>query len=109
MRKVGCDVVASGYFLDGSMIERRGGRKIDERGEARLESLSGTAVMEFRGRRHVVRLGNLSDSGAMVIFAHQPNIGEKLGLHLLDRGLVWAQVRWAGDGRIGLQFDVALG
>jgi hypothetical protein len=33
-----------------------------------------------------------------------PNIGERLILHLLDQGLVTAQVRWVKDGRIGLSF-----
>lgn len=86
------------------MVERSNARSIDERIEARLPAASGTAVLEFRGRRHVVRLGNLSSSGAMVIFGHTPNIGEKLCLQLLDRGVVWAQVRWVKDGKIGLSF-----
>jgi hypothetical protein len=42
----------------------------------------------------------------MVVFPHTPNIGERLALQLLDRGLVWAQVRWVKDGRIGLSFAV---
>jgi len=96
--------VASGYFLDGGMIPRSEKRSIDERTEARHPSLSNTAVLEFRGRKHVVRLVNVSSSGAMVIFPHIPNIGERLLLHLLDQGLVTAQVRWVKDGRIGLSF-----
>ena len=60
--------------------------------------------MEFRGRKHVIRLMNLSKSGAMVVFPHTPNIGERLTLQLLDRGLATAQVRWVKDGRIGLSF-----
>jgi len=96
--------VASGYFLDGGMIPRSETRRIDERGEIRSSSTSSTAVLEFRGRKHVVRLVNVSGSGAMVIFPHQPNIGERLSLQLLDRGLVSSQVRWVKDGRIGLSF-----
>ncbi|HYX45489.1 MAG TPA: PilZ domain-containing protein, partial [Sphingomicrobium sp.] len=65
---------------------------------------SSTAVLEFRGRKHVVRLVNVSSSGAMVIFQHTPNIGERLMLQLLDRGLVSSQVRWVKEGRIGLSF-----
>jgi hypothetical protein len=96
--------VASGFFLDGSMIPRTEKRCIDERAEVRHPSLSSTAVLEFRGRKHVVRLVNVSPSGAMVIFPHAPNIGERLPLQLLDRGVIWAQVRWVRDGRIGLSF-----
>ena len=96
--------MASSYFLDGSMIPRAETRKLDERTEVRHPSLSNTAVLEFRGRKHVVRLVNVSTSGAMVIFPHIPNIGERLLIQVLDRGPVWAQVRWVRDGRIGLSF-----
>jgi hypothetical protein len=96
--------VASSPFFDGSMIPRTEKRSIDERAESRHAAISSTAVLEFRGRKHVVRLINISGSGAMVIFPHIPNIGERLVLQLLDRGLVSAQVRWVKDGRIGLSF-----
>jgi len=86
------------------MIPRSETRTIDERGELRCESISNTAVLEFRGRKHVVRLVNVSPSGAMVIFPHVPNIGERMPLQILDRGIVTAQVRWVRDGRIGLSF-----
>lgn len=100
--------VASGFFLNGAMIAREAVRTIDERSEARHPAVSGTAVLDFRGRKHVVRLINISSSGAMVVFPHLPNIGERLVLQLLDRGLVTAQVRWVKDGRIGLSFTMPL-
>ncbi len=81
---------------------------IDERAELRHAASSSTAVLDFRGRRHVIRLINISSSGAMVIFPHTPNIGERLTLQLLDRGLVSAQVRWVKEGRIGLSFAAPL-
>ena len=81
---------------------------IDERAEVRHPAVSNTAALEFRGRRHVVRLVNLSACGAMIIFPHVPNIGERLALQLLDRGPVSAQVRWVKDGRIGLSFAAPL-
>lgn len=97
--------MASGFFLGGDLVARAAKRTIDERDEPRRESVSSTAALEFRGRRHVVRLVNISNSGAMVIFPHQPNIGERLTLQLLDQGIVPAQVRWVKDGRVGLSFD----
>ena len=100
--------MASSFFLDGGMIPRAAKRSIDERTEARHQAISSTAVLEFRGRKHVVRLVNISSSGAMVIFPHIPNIGERLVLQLLDRGLVSSQVRWVKEGRIGLSFDAPL-
>ena len=99
--------MASGFTLDGGMIPRSAKRSLDERLEERLPASSSTAVLHFRGRNHVVRLVNLSGSGAMVIFPHVPHIGEKLRLQLLDRGQVTAQVRWVRDGRVGLSFDAA--
>ena len=96
--------MSSKFILDGAMIPRSEKRTIDERDEPRFPATSSTAVMEFRGRKHVIRLMNVSKSGAMVVFPHTPNIGEQLPIQLLDRGLVTAQVRWVKDGRIGLSF-----
>ena len=101
--------MASSFFLDGGMIPRTAARIIDERAEPRRAATSSTAVLEFRGRKHVVRLVNISGSGAMVIFPHVPNIGERLVLQLLDRGLVSSQVRWVKEGRIVVSFDAPLG
>ena len=100
--------MASGYFLDGGMIPRTEKRSIAHRSEVRHPWVSSTAVLEFRGRKHVVRLINVSSQGAMLVFPHVPNIGEKLPLQLLDQGLVSAQVRWVKDGRIGLSFAAPL-
>ena len=100
--------MASGFSLEGSMIPRTEARRIDERAEPRHPAASSTGVLEFRGRKHVVRLVNVSSAGAMVIFPHTPNIGEKLPLQLLDQGLVTAQVRWVKDGRVGLSFAAPL-
>ena len=100
--------MASSYFLDGSMIPRTESRSIDERTEVRHPSVSNTAVLEFRGRKHVIRLLNVSPSGAMIVFPHTPNIGERLLIQLLDRGALWAQVRWVKDGRIGVSFAAPL-
>jgi len=105
---VGGFQVSSKFILDGAMITRSEQRSIDERDEARYPASSSTAVLQFRGRKHVIRLINVSKSGAMVIFPHTPNIGETLTLQLLDRGVVTAQVRWVKDGRIGLSFTVPL-
>jgi hypothetical protein len=90
------------------MIPRNATRLIDERTEVRHPAVSSTAVLDFRGRKHVIRLLNISPSGAMVIFPYTPNIGERLTLQLLDRGIVSAQVRWVKEGRIGLSFAAPL-
>lgn len=100
--------VASDFTLDGGMIPRNAQRIIDERAEPRRPAASSTAVIEFRGRKHVVRLVNVSGSGAMATFPYVPHIGEKLSVQLLDCGQVVAQVRWVKDGRIGLSFTTPM-
>lgn len=97
--------VKAKFSLDGGMIPRTVKRMLDERDEERVPAHSETAVMEFRGRKHVVRLVNTSPSGAMVIFPQVPHIGEQVSLQLLDQGQVFAKVRWVRDGRIGISFD----
>lgn len=97
--------MAAKFSLDGSMIPRTVKRMFDERTEERVPASAQTAVMEFRGRKHVVRLVNTSASGAMVIFPQVPHIGERISLQLRDQGQVYAQVRWVRDGRIGISFE----
>jgi hypothetical protein len=80
----------------------------DERHEERVDAVSQTAVLGFRGRRHVVRLLNVSRSGAMVIFADMPHIGEEVALQLLERNEVLGHIRWVRDGRIGIHFATLL-
>ena len=95
-------------MLNGSMIPRSVRRMFDERSEPRDEMVSQTAVLELRGRKHVVRLLNLSPSGAMVIFRAMPHIGEQVALHLSDRGRVCGHICWVRDSRVGVTFAAAL-
>jgi len=92
-------------MLNGSMIPRSVRRVFDERTEPREEVVSATAVLELRGRKHVVRLINVSQSGAMLIFQSTPNIGETVTLQLSGRGRVHGNICWVRDGRIGITFD----
>lgn len=96
------------FSLDGSMIPRQVKRLFDQRSEQRVQTASGTAVLFFRGRNHVVRVINLSSSGAMLAFAQVPNIGEKITIQFTDRGTFAAEVRWVREGRIGLAFAASL-
>ena len=99
----------SGKFgLDGGMIPRTVRRVFDERGEPREQAASQTAVLAHRGRNHVVKVINLSNSGAMVIFQVLPHIGEAVTLQLLDWGHVQGHIRWVRDGKVGINFAAAL-
>ena len=84
-------------------------RLLDERGEDRALPGSQTAMLEHGGRRHVVRLVNLSRSGAMIAFQAILPEGDLVMLQLLDHGAVKGQVRWSRDGRAGINFLEPLG
>ena len=83
-------------------------RLLDERDEERLSSGSQTAMLDHQGRRHVVRLVNLSQSGAMLAYQGDLADGDEVRLHLLDHGPVKGQVRWSRDGRAGINFSEPL-
>ena len=80
-------------------------RLLDEREEPRSIATSQTAMLDHEGRRHVVRLVDLSPSGAMLGFQGRLADGDEVTLHLLDRGAVTGQVRWSRDGRVGINFS----
>jgi len=86
------------------MIPRKVTRMFDQRSEPRVGACSGTAVLSYRGRNHVVPLVNLSSCGAMIDFAHVPHIGERMDLQFMERGTVAVEVRWVKEGRVGLAF-----
>jgi hypothetical protein len=96
--------MASKFTLEGSIVPRAVTRSADHRTEPRLDAQSQTAVLDLRGRRHVVRLVNLSDSGAMIIFSLIPIIGEPISLQLIGRGQISGCVCWVRDGKIGVSF-----
>jgi PilZ domain len=100
-------MVSGALMLNGSMIPRGVRRMFDERSEPREAAGSCSATLELRGRRFQVRVVNLSPSGAMVIFDALPRIGERVVLHLGDRGPVSGQVCWVKDGNVGVNFAAA--
>ena len=76
------------FGLDGGMIPRNVRRMFDQRDEPRfdIEGDLQTAVLTHGGRNHVVRVANISGSGAMVVYPETPHIGEEVTLQLLDHG-----------------------
>ena len=80
----------------------------DARSEPREATGSQAVMLELRGRKHEVRLVNLSTSGAMIDFDSMPHIGEDVALHLGDRGRVAGQICWVRDGQIGVTFAAAM-
>jgi hypothetical protein len=91
-------------YLDGAMVPRSVTRCWDQRSEPRSEAGPETAILEVRGRSHVVQVANVSSSGAMVIFSLIPHIGETISIRLAGRGEVAGKVCWVRGGKIGISF-----
>lgn len=101
-------MVATKFSLTGDMIPRAVARMFDQRSEERVEPTAEHAVLDYRGTKCAVALLNVSRCGAMIGLSETLNIGERVGLQILDRKPVSGFVRWIRDGRIGLNFDTPL-
>lgn len=93
------------HRLDGKMIPRSVRRSFDQRGEPRIEAVRQGAQLVLRGQSHVIRVANISNSGAMLLFAQIPHIGEAVTLQLAGLEPLAARVCWVRAGRVGIQFD----
>ncbi|HEY0412053.1 MAG TPA: PilZ domain-containing protein [Allosphingosinicella sp.] len=85
---------------------------VDERrSEDRHEGLVESAVIWFRGEPHHVPVLNLSTRGTMIESALQPRLGETVLVEFPECSRMHAFVRWAREGRIGLNFghEIVLG
>lgn len=92
------------FGFDGAGIARRLRRLLDQRDEPRAEPGEQSGILHWRGCDHDVTVSNLSASGAMLVCAESPPVGEDVTLRLLDRGPVAGQVRWVREGRVGISF-----
>ena len=86
-------------------IGRRDKRAIHQRGEDR-HVLAGTqALAIFDGWEVTVELLNLSSNGVMVKYGGPVEIGQSVRLAIDACAPITASVRWAGRGRLGLEFN----
>lgn len=76
----------------------------DRRCEPRHEDLIDSAVIHFRGERHSVPVLNISTRGTMIESALTPRLGETILIEFPECSRIHAFVRWAREGRIGLNF-----
>lgn len=76
----------------------------ERRSEPRYEGLVETAILHFRGQPHRVPVVNISSRGTMVESEIEPRLGESVKITFDGCSPIYAFVRWARDGRIGLKF-----
>ncbi|HEX6374273.1 MAG TPA: PilZ domain-containing protein [Allosphingosinicella sp.] len=76
----------------------------DRRCEPRHEGLIDSAVIHFRGERHLVPVLNISTRGTMIESGLAPRLGETVVVEFPECSRIHAFVRWTRDGRIGLNF-----
>jgi hypothetical protein len=78
--------------------------KVERRSEDRHEGLVELATLWFRGAAHSVPVLNISSRETMVESDIAPRLGETVLVEFPECSRIHAFVRWARDGRIGLNF-----
>ncbi|HEX2764140.1 MAG TPA: PilZ domain-containing protein [Allosphingosinicella sp.] len=76
----------------------------DRRSEPREEGLIERATLYFRGQPYPVPVVNISSRGTMVESDIVPRLGETVLVEFPECSRIHAFVRWARDGRLGLNF-----
>jgi diguanylate cyclase (GGDEF)-like protein len=113
IRSLGCDEVQG--YLFGRPVDDQEARTLasqskpvdpKEAAAARppRHSLIRIGALHFAGESWPVRLRNISAGGAMVESGRELPHGEQVELDLSDGLRLASTVRWAHDGRLGLQF-----
>ena len=90
--------------LSGSLVTRTQPRIVDQRTEPRFEGVVDCATLFFRGAAHAVGVINISSRGAMIVSDLEPRLGESVVVRFDGCSPIYAFVRWAREGRLGLNF-----
>ena len=77
---------------------------VERRSEERYEGLVDSATIWFRGAGHKVPVLNISSRGTMVESDIVPRLGETVLVEFPECSRIHAFVRWAREGRLGLNF-----
>ena len=80
----------------------------DRRSEPRIESAGEQSVLVFRGASYPAPVLNISSRGTMIESDISPRLGESVVIHFEGCSPIYAFVRWAKDGRVGLNFGCEL-
>ena len=76
----------------------------ERRSEPRHEGLIDRAIIHFRGQPYPVPVLNISTRGTMIESEIVPRLGETVLVEFPECSRIHAFVRWAREGRIGLNF-----
>jgi hypothetical protein len=95
----------------GAIVHRRKPDFVELRSEARYEGVIERATLYFRGGQYHVPVINLSSRGTMIESDVAPRLGESVVIRFDGYSPMHAFVRWAREGRIGLNFggEIVLG
>jgi len=85
-----------------------GSATAERRSEPRLESLVEHGALTFRGAAYRVPVLNISTRGTMIESDLSPRLGESVIIRFEGCSPIYAFVRWARGGRIGLNFGCEL-
>ena len=90
--------------LSASLVVRSEPRTVDQRSEPRLEGVVERGRICFRDSISMVPVLNISSRGAMIESDIAPRLGETVTIEFDGCSRIRAFVRWAREGRIGLNF-----
>jgi hypothetical protein len=88
--------------------EDRAPNPAERRREPRREVPGESSTLLFRGAAYVVPVINISSRGTMIESDIAPRLGESVIIRFEGCSPIHAFVRWAKDGRVGLNFGCEL-
>jgi len=80
----------------------------DRRAEPREDCAGDRSILIFRGTSYPAPVLNISSRGTMIESDISPRLGESVVIHFDGCSPIYAFVRWAKDGRVGLNFGCEL-
>ena len=83
-------------------------RPAERRREPREEVADARSTLIFRGATYFVPVVNISSRGTMIECDIAPRLGESVIIRFEGCSPIHAFVRWARDGRVGLNFGCEL-
>ena len=80
----------------------------DRRSEPRTDCTGELSLLIFRGASYPAPVLNISSRGVQIESDISPRLGESVKIHFDGCSPIYAFVRWAKDGRVGLNFGCEL-